>query len=115
MKHLKEIMLLAGCCLLTSCNNQVENNSVDKWEYKTAYIEMRSLHQGEELGNADLQSRLFLYPNELDDSLATNGKEGWELVDVITEVSTAYPQGFLDTKNCGTTDPSSVKSNVRTS
>lgn len=110
MKYLTNTLLIAICSLIGSCSNQAEKGNTDKWEYKTVHIEAYPMLHGEEYRNINLKLPLRFYSDELNDSLNTAGQEGWELVNAIPEVATAYPQLDFDEYNAN-----GIKSNVRTS
>lgn len=110
MKSILLPIAIIGAVMLTGCKNETENNFMDKWEYKTVHIEACPMLQGEENKNINLKSPLRFYSDELNDSLNTAGQEGWELVNAIPEIETAYPQLDSDEYNV-----SGIRSNVRTS
>ncbi len=110
MKSILLPIAIIGAVMLTGCKNETENNFMDKWEYKTIHVEAYPMLQGEENKNINLKLPLRFCSDELNDSLNTAGQEGWELVNAIPEVETAYPQLDFDEYNIN-----GIKSNVRTS
>lgn len=97
MRKLTKMALLAGCLLAVACNKQDEN---PKWEYKAVGIAGRQMYEGYDGKEYERANRLgprLFYKSELEDSLKAAGKEGWELVDIVTTLETTHPN-FGDEK-----------------
>jgi len=80
---MKKLLVIIVCgLLLTACGNQ-------KWEYKIVRVEAESnalyayFNGGEDLGANTFADQTAM--------LNFLGADGWELVDVYTEVSTSFP------------------------
>ncbi len=82
----KLIIFFSVLFLFTSCQKKGPQ-PITKWEYKEIIME------GTPRG--DFFSKQFYNPtdnhNNIGQSFEDLGKEGWELVDVYTEIETVYP------------------------
>ena len=99
MKLLMRISAVAWLILLSVlvCVSCSQKNEVQKWEYKTI------VSSGSSIGK--FTSRSFEIPQ---DELNSLGAEGWELVDVYTQIETVHP-------NFGNADyVTGLKPNTRT-